>query len=333
MLTKDLFRQVLMQPAQDGANKLYIVSGYATAAMAFHHLQYLRQHDCQVVIELIVGMTASVGLSESNHKGFQELVQSDFAGTFSCSYLTDLPPVHSKVYSWYKDEQPICGFVGSANYTQTAFGNNQCEAMTVADAEQVLQYFQGLISQSIYCDHIDAENFVHIFNERSYARIRLDSLASQQPQPDAENSPSLPSLLGLDSVQVSLLNRNGSLPPRSGLNWGQRPEYNREPNQAYIKLPSSIYNTDFFPQRCLHFTVLTDDGKVLICTRAQDNAKAIETPHNNSLIGEYFRNRLGLPNGAPVTIDDLSRYGRTTVNFFKIDDETYFMDFSAPSDG
>jgi len=333
MLSKNLFDEVLIQPAHHGANKLYIVSGYATSAMAFHHLQYLRNHDYQISVELIVGMSVADGLSESNHKGFQKLVQNDFSGTFSCSYLTEMPPVHSKVYSWYKDEQPICGFIGSANYSQKAFGKNQREVMTVADAEQGLNYFQELVPQSIYCDHIETESIVQIYNEKSYERVKRERTAAQQPRPEIEIAPSSPISLGLSSVQFSLLDRYGNLPQRSGLNWGQRPEYHREPNQGYIKLPASIYNSDFFPQRGVHFTVLTDDDKVLICTRAQDSAKAIETPHNNSLIGEYFRNRLSLPNGALVTTDDLVRYGRDTVDFYKIDDETYFMDFSAPTNG
>jgi len=72
---------------------------------------------------------------------------------------------------------------------------------------------------------------------------------------------------------------------------------------------------------------------VLICTIAQDNDKAIETPQNNSLIGEYFRNRLGLGYGAYVSSLDLQRYGRTDVDFYKIDEETYYMDFSVPING
>lgn len=78
----------------------------------------------------------------------------------------------------------------------------------------------------------------------------------------------------------------------------------------------------------VHFTVLTDDNKVLICTRAQQNGKAIHTPHNNSLIGEYFRHRLGIPYGHSVTKEHLLSYGRTDIDFYKIDDETYSMDFS-----
>ncbi len=331
MLTKNLFKEVLIQPAQNGANKLYIVSGYATAAMAFHHLQSLRQNDCEVSVELIIGMSMADGLSESNHKGFQKLAQNDFSGVFSCSYLTEMPPVHSKVYTWYKDEQPICGFIGSANYTQMAFGKNQREVMTLANAQQGLDYFQGLIPQSIYCDHIEAESFVQIYNEKSYERVKRERTSAQQPQPEAEVTPSSPSLLGLLSIQVSLLTRNGNPGNRSGLNWGQRP--GREPNQAYIRLPTEISSSDFFPQRGVHFTVLTDDGRILTCARAQDRAKAVETPHNNSLIGEYFRNRLGLPNGAFVNTNDLLRYGRTTVDFYKIDDETYYMDFSVSANG
>jgi hypothetical protein len=128
-----------------------------------------------------------------------------------------------------------------------------------------------------------------------------------------------------------LLGNEGELPQRSGLNWGQRPEEHREPNQAYIRLTAPIYRSDFFPEIKQHFTIRTDDNKILICTRAQQNGKAIHTPHNNSLIGEYFRNRLGVPNGQPVRKDDLRRYGRVDIDFYKVDEETYFMDFSPPN--
>ena len=60
----------------------------------------------------------------------------------------------------------------------------------------------------------------------------------------------------------------------------------------------------------------------------QQNDKAITTPASNALLGEYFRNRLGLANGAYVTVADLRSYGRTDVTFIKIDEEHYYMDFS-----
>lgn len=125
-----------------------------------------------------------------------------------------------------------------------------------------------------------------------------------------------------------MLFNNVTIPERAGLNWGQRP--GRESNQAYLQLSPSVHKSNFFPLRSIHFTVFTDDNKTFICTRAHKNpmGAGIETPQNNSLIGEYFRNRLGLPNGAFVRKEDLIRYGRTEVTFYKIDDENYYMDFS-----
>lgn len=331
MITNNLFNTLLVDPVfQNGANKLYVVSGYATSAMAFHHLDNLSQNGVEIQVELIVGMCGQDGLSKSNHKGFQQLMQSDFVGKFDCSYLVDTIPVHSKVYAWYRDNAPVCAFTGSANYTQRAFGKYQGEAMANSDPERCLEYFQGLISNTIYCVHAEAEDFVQIYNDKYFARQRRELL--QQESQDI-SAPTISTVAGLESVKVSLLAKDGTLPKRSGLNWGQRPEQHREPNQAYIHLPSSIYRTLFFPLPTNHFTVLTDDGKVLNCTRAQQNGKAIHTPRNNSDIGEYFRNRLGVANGAPVVLGNLQKYGRTDLDFYKIDEETYYMDFSVPVNG
>ena len=65
----------------------------------------------------------------------------------------------------------------------------------------------------------------------------------------------------------------------------------------------------------------------------QQNDKAITTPASNAQLGEYFRNRLGLANGANVHTSDLKAYGRTDVVFYKIDDEQYYMDFSSGGNG
>ncbi len=318
-----LFNETLINPVTEGADKLLIISGYATSAMAFHHLESIRQINKSIEIELIVGMCVQDGLSLTNHKGFQKL--SNDAANFQCSYLAQRPPIHSKVYVWLKNNSPFIGFTGSANYTQNAFLRVQREVLAECDAKSGLEYFQSLIAETIYCDHQDAENFVQVYRERqNLLKSRQQVIAEREEQ--LEEVPDLETLSTLDKVCVSFLDRNGDLPQTSGLNWGQRK--GREPNQAYIKLPAEVYHTDFFPERTIHFTVLTDDNKVLICTRAQDNGKAIHTPHNNSLLGEYFRNRLGVPNGSPVQTNHLAAYGRHDVCFFKIDDETYFMDFS-----
>ena len=73
---------------------------------------------------------------------------------------------------------------------------------------------------------------------------------------------------------------------------------------------------------------LTDDGHTLILRVEQQGNKALTTPLNNSLLGEYFRTRLNLSNGQLITRGDLEKHGRTDVVFAKIDDELFYMDFS-----
>lgn len=327
MITKNLFDKVLIDPVKNGADTLYVVSGYATAAMAFHHFASLKKyHRKEIKINLIVGMCPYDGLSLSNHKAFQQIASADFPGQFECSYIVNSPQVHSKAYAWFQGKKPVSGFIGSANYTQNAFSKCQRELLISCDPKLGLDYFKSLIPDSVYCTHNEIENYIEIYRDTYYSRRKKEQLEGQGIQLITSGKPDLQDL---PAVRISFLERSGSLPQRSGLNWGQRPEYRREPNQAYIRLPSTISNTEFFPSRSVHFTVLTDDNKVLICTRAQDNAKAIQTPHNNSLIGEYFRYRLGIPSGHPVTKKNLLSYGRTDIDFYKIDDETYFMDFSA----
>ena len=64
---------------------------------------------------------------------------------------------------------------------------------------------------------------------------------------------------------------------------------------------------------------------------AQQNRKGIHTPEDNSLLGRYFRKRLGLPSGAQVKKADLEKYGRSDVTIFKIDGDLYLLDFSLGS--
>lgn len=319
LLTDNLFSQVLLNPAKDGANNLCIISGYASSAMVFHHTEKLKQQNSEININLIIGMTCRDGLSKANHRGFQSLVENDLSGSFNCSYLINSPPIHSKVYTWIENKEPILAFTGSANYSQQAFiGKSQGEVATQCDPVTAYDYYKSLIDHSIYCNHQDAEEVITLYNDNRAVNSTKDAIEEENGEYDSTK--------GLEHKSISWINRSGEISKRSGLNWGQRG--GREPNQAYIPLKVDVYKTNFFPPIAQHFTIHTDDGKILICTRAQENGKAIHTPHNNSLIGEYFRFRLGVANGNLVTMDDLTAYGRTNIDFYKIDEENYYMDFS-----
>ena len=324
MIHKNLYEETLIKPAREGANTLRIISGYATAAMAFHHLQDLKSYRSDFKVSLFVGMCPIDGLSVSNHRGFQSIVESEYSKNFSCSYIFKNQPVHSKIYIWYKGVNFYKAFIGSANYTQNAFFANQRELLAEIKDSDIDGYYKLIEKDSIFCSHNDAENLIKIYNDKNYYKYHLheDPIAPK-------DSKLIPDTSNIEHVTISLLSiKTGDVQKIGGLNWGQRE--GRNPNQAYIQLPQSVYQSNFFPLRPQHFTVITDDSKTFICVRAQksNEGQAIETPHNNSLLGEYFRNRLGLPNGAPIKRADLERYGRTDVTFYKFDNENYYMDFS-----
>lgn len=321
MVLKDIAKTVLFEPLSQDVNELYIVSGYATPTMLSWYIKNL-YHKTQtpIRIHLLVGMVPFDGISVSVHEGFIQLVrgeQPQEIAKLECSYIYDAPAVHSNVFVWAKDGSPVLAFSGSANFVQSSFvGRHRQEVMNECDPQEAFEYYQSLIGRSIYVHHAEVEEYVVI--HPTHAVLDLENALIEGFDLMAQD--------GYQTVTLSLITRTGEPGKRSGLNWGQRP--GRNPNEAYISLPSKIARSGFFPLEKRHFTAITDDRHQLILRIEQQNDKAITTPARNSDLGEYFRNRLGLSNGAFVTRADLDNYGRTDVVFLRLDEETYYMDFS-----
>lgn len=305
MLTDALFEEVLIAPAaRKGMNRLQIVSGFATASMADKHMEKLKEFDQRVGIELIVGMPKRGGIERAQHRALQRLAtERPYEMEFSCCYVLEGAPVHAKTYCWLSGDKPQIAFMGSANYTLTAFGRSQIEAMTDADAQSAASFYAQTHRRTINCLSDGIESKINLIETK---RVVADD--------------------GKERINLSLLDRRtGDTPEKSGINWGQRPK--RDANQAYINIPADIGNSDFFPERGSPFTVLTDDGFSFIMVRAQDGGKGLHTTQNNALLGEYLRARMGVESGEYVTRQHFDEYGRTDVTFIKIDEETYWLDF------
>lgn len=316
MLTRNIAQKVLFQPIADGADALIILSGYATPNMVSWYIKSLQERrTAPITISLLVGMTSYDGLSIPVHDGFKSLhgqAYGDNVHSFICSYNCETPPAHANLYIWMKDENPILAYTGSADFVQNAFVTSRREVLESCNPQEALEYYSEIECGSMYCNHAKIED--HIVLRPTHQIL------------DAENRP-LTTLEGdgITAVELSLLTRKNEIGVRSGLNWGQRNGRNK--NEAYIPLPIQTASQGFFPIE-RHFTVVTDDGHTLLLRVEQQNDKAITTPLSNAQLGEYFRRRLSLANGAFVTKQNLIDYGRTSVTFYKIDDEQFFMDFS-----
>lgn len=302
MLNEDLFRQVLLEPAEtEGMDHLQIVTGFATANMADRHMEFLSKRGRRVSIDLTIGMARSVGIARAQYSAFLDMAQRQPYGMdFKCRYVIRGNPVHAKTYCWFRDGQPVVAFTGSANYTMIAFSRQQIETMASVDPSVVADFQRKIMRNAVDCMDKEVEDNI------------LLTEPTVQPR-------------GFETVTLSLLTKSGETPPRSGINWGQREK--RNPNQAYINIPAPIRQQGFFPKLRQQFTVLTDDGFSFIMVRAQEGGKGLHTTENNALLGEYLRRRMGLPLGEYVTREHLIQYGRTDVSITKIDDETYHLDF------
>jgi len=324
MLYHKSFKEtVLLSPIKEGATSLKIISGYASPAMASWHLMTIDDDmKKQVDISLVLGMLQD-GIGKGTHEEFVQLVNKENKNNskFKCSYVSqNSTPVHSKLYIWEKDEEPFKAFMGSANYSQIAFSSARREILCDCDPKEALKYYSSIEKDTIFCNHNEIEEYVTIKNQREM----LEKLGQE--------SGIVKSAIDENQVKLPLLTNKGDVGYGSGINWGYRRDgRKRNLNQAYIKIPSHIAKSRFFPPNKQHFSVLTDDGHQLILRVQQQGDKAITTPHNNSLLGEYLRNRLitvGVSNGDFVTKQNLLDYGRTDITFEKIDDEHFYMNFS-----
>ena len=311
----DLENKVLIQPAIEGADELYIITAYASPSMAAYHINKLYEiQTIPISIKIVIGMCPYDGLSLGVHKGFIEIQRryADDPGysNIICQYNYRMPPVHSKVYVWKKHGTPYKAFSGSANYMQSAFSKDCGESLMECDAKEALLYFENIEKNSIINIDNEVENYIRIYRN--------------QPQLDYETREFHE--VSYLSKEISLLSKDNTIGRASGLNWGQRP--GRDPNQAYIPLPRNIASSGFFPLNQRYFTVITDDDYCMQMRIEQSGDKAITCPDDNSMLGRYFRERINVASGCAIQVEDLLRYGRSSVVFTKYNDELYYMDFS-----
>lgn len=330
LFQSDLCNVALIDPFLQGSDTLLAVSGYATPAMAsWHFTELIKQRRGPVNIHLVIGMTAEDGLSLDSHAGFQSLVASVAStpgmGRFSCSYVYGPKSVHSKAYVWLRGNMPTASFMGSANYTQRGFGifseNNREELLQDADPGSILDYYQRLEDMSVSCTASNVDRTIRL--HRNFHDERDLYIPEDFPNFYIDGDPGT-----LEECRLTLLDSHtGQTGTRSGLNHGQRP--GRDANQAYIPVPVGVQASGFFPPAGGQFTVTTDDGRSMLMACGGTGGKNLMTSQKNSLLGEYFRDRLGLESGEYVSTEALRHYRYTAdVAFHKIDDETYLMDFS-----
>lgn len=339
MYTDNFEERILFTPARkDGkaCNHLKIITAFTDVERISSHLIKLfdgrnKEYVANIKVDIILGMTKGAGLTEKKHKKICLLIKrlNSVSGMpkVACRYVVYGKQVHSKVYVWCKGNKAVEAYNGSANYTMNAFYIRR-ECMDLCDEKEANHYFRSLLVDTVDCFDVQIKEKISFSNKKSVeddiADTNLENLSWEQ----------YTNIEPVDSIEISLLKADGSETGYgSGVNWGiRRNGYKRNRNQAYIPYNTADQKEGFFPKinedgSYPVFKVVTKDYDAFYMRQAQANGKALETPESNAIIGEWIRQRIGVPDGVYVTKQMLEAAGGTKVVFKKYKDGIYTLEY------
>lgn len=236
---------------------------------------------------------------------------------------------HSKIYTVQTG-----AYIGSSNLTEHGIGDwleanvlLRTDAAAAVRREALRIYDGGVPFDGIYDEIKD------IVPTRRKSK-GLDSVVDLPAEPMHPTT----------GVSISLLDRYGQIPAFSGLNWGLAAGRPRDRYECYIRFPTSVHEVGEVifgsNKKGTKFVARTHDGKTLYLrlegnSRAgRPEAKQISTDGDKSALGRWMIiDCLGIKDGRAVTSEDLERYGRTTVEFYRtgtLDDgrAVVYLDFA-----
>lgn len=279
------------------------------------------KRDEKFFLDVIVGMTGKSNMSENATVNFGRLNFENALFKIDIRTPSESIDYHSKLYVWFRGDRPVLAWGGSANYTRLAFGLSdqsdlRDEILFEVDPELASNYATGLLSRSVSIGEIPS---------------RATSLASSEvPTPSSTSSFILPNALDPEVFAPCPIvsRRTGKVHnPGAGINWGQPTpsRVRKDVLSAYIPVPT--LRRDFFPAPGVAFEVLCPDGRSLVCTRQQQDGKAISSSPTPEILGSYLRELLGVPHSGLITDDDLKSFGSNCVVFEKLQNGFFALHF------
>ena len=315
LYTRNLEELIFHRHEMYDPDELIVLSGYL-GPRPVERLQELPFNS-----KVIYGMYGSEGIRPSLHSSLTSIHESVDNLNIFYSQL----PVHSKCYVWRKKGEIIHALLGSANFSVNGLTTpfREVLAETTFDTfEPLNDYIHHVLNNSISCLEVGLERVI----ERTEVS---------------------------ENCMTTLLGRDGEVQNAAGLNWGQNPRNHTTPNDAYIAIRTS-HIRDFpnlYPPKQINplevdsrgreqrhndsIEIIWDDGITMEgLLEGSQTINGITYPKQISSfpikaqLGEYLRNRLGVPLGQPVRKHHLESYGRLDIEISLLGDGVYSFDFS-----
>jgi hypothetical protein len=305
------------------SDELVILSGYVGP----NPISRLRGLPLRSIV--IYGMYGSDGIRRELHQSLVELNRS----AENLQILYSNVPVHSKCYVWKFNNGIVHALIGSANFSSSGLSTPHREVLaetTYDTFEPLNNYLRSIIANSIDC-------------EAAVVRERRQGVTPPAPRET-------------EYCRMTLLDpRTNEVPDYSGLNWGQGYiiGHHTRPNDAYIPIRAEYirqYPELFPPKQTVplryngrgraqrnndYIEIIWDDGTNMEgLMEGNYELESVVYPKQissfpvKSIMGSYIRRRIGVPDEARITRQDLVRYGRTHIDVSLQSERVYYFDFS-----
>lgn len=303
------------------SDELVILSGYLGPS------PISMLEDLPLKTTVIYGMYGESGIANKLHEKLVDIDKSSSKVNIVYSNI----PIHSKCYLWKWNNQVIHALVGSANFSTNGLKTPYREVLaeTTRDTFRPLNnYVSKILSSAIPCtDHIS----------------KLLEIVAEDKAPYGKTP---------RTYLLSLVDRNGETPQKSGINWGHSGG-NVSVGDAYLGISTKLIRETGFlfppkknkpkfdspgsrPQRQNDsIEIIWDDGTTMegLLEGSQPiegikYPKQISSSPRKNILGFYLRERLGLDAHEFVTSEHLEAYGRTDISISVQSEGVYYCDFS-----
>jgi len=282
-------------------------------------------------IEIVAGMHAFAGFTRSQYMGFKDLANELITKNKGVALICKAFPFHGKVYTFWKDDKPFAGIIGSSNIS--------CIVPTPSRVFEVDLAFEdtGLLQKTVELQN-DIKNYASVnfldFPEPEFIEhsVLMDNLKDVVSLSDVEiqtiwkKSTDVRFRLPLKCSDKSNLNvyfGKGRENTATGL-IKPRPWYEIE-----VIVPKSITFQKGYPYLRDKFTVVTDDGyEFYVCTNGT-NSKNFRSQGGLVILGTWIKGRLEeagiLKVGEFIDESMLIEYGRNYIDLIATDNPDLWL--------
>jgi hypothetical protein len=325
------------------AKEIQVCVGYASNDAVAELLDIIPRIEYELSFHLSLGMAKFEGLPRSQFralKDLQAILESRHMGSVN---VVNKWPFHGKVSVFTEPSGLKRAILGSSNLsgiTKTVM-QYECDIeildKTSVDklnsfVTQLRQVASEPLNDRIKIVASRSSALVGIFNVEEISDEELGRV--KEVAKKSRIAYRMPLRVGPEQQMSNLNVFFGGERRNAQRTWGRpRPWYEVEliPGREWYR------NAPAFPDATVHFRVITDDGYTFEVNSSLDEAWGAQKNFRSSgdleILGRWIKGRLeasgALTPGDHVTTSTLETYGRDQIELVRLDDDTWYMDFSS----